>query len=389
MTQPIRIVLAVTIAESLKFLGPLPKMLSSAGWDVHLVSNPGQVAQDINTRGVSIHALPMDRKPSIAQDLPALFLWFKLLRRIRPTIVSIGTPKASLLGIFAAWFLRVPQRVYVLRGLRLETTRGPSRLLLWLLERVTAECATHVLAVSHSLAAKYLELGLCDSDKITVLGSGSSHGVDLKRFSPKPPREVEAKRKELGLSPGVPVLGFVGRFSRDKGTRAILETRKKLVERGIDHEILILGPVEDSQTILDEMNTLGRRAKHVGEVSNVEDFYPLMALLLLPTKREGFPNVVLEAGAAEVPAVTTTATGAVDSVVHGTTGLLVPQDSDDQFAETVADLIQATQELASLGLAARKRIVEEFDESYVTKNILNFYQEIARVGKATGGTFRS
>lgn len=302
-----------------------------------------------------------------------MFLWFRLLKKLSPTLVSIGTPKASLLGMIAARVLRVPRRVYVLRGLRLETTTGPSRWLLSLLERVTAGCATHVLAVSHSLAAKYVKLGLCAATKITVLGSGSSHGVDIERFSRKPPQEVEAKRKQLGLASEVPALGFVGRFSKDKGAKAILATRRKLVENNIDHEILMVGPVEDSMEILDELNTQGRRIKQVGEVSNVEDFYPLMTMLLLPTKREGFPNVVLEAGAAGVRTVTTSVTGSVDSVVHGATGILTAGDSDDEFASAVLDLINRVDEAEKLGLAARQRVLENYDSRKVLESIIRFY----------------
>ncbi len=378
MTVPVRIVLGVTIAESLKLLGPLPQSLSDAGWEVHLVSNPvGETQVEIPT-DVSLHSIPMVRRPSIAKDLLSLLRWIKLLSRVRPTIVSVGTPKASMLGIFAAWVLQVPRRVYVLRGLRLETTRGPSRWVLKFFERITAGCSTHVLAVSDSLASKYVELGLCAERKITVIGSGSSHGVNIARFSSQPRRKVEAKRAQLGLAPGLPVLGFVGRFSKDKGAEEILATRKELVKNGIDHEILVVGPVEDSPLVLEELNTLGRHVKHVGEVSNVEDFYPLMTLLLLPTKREGFPNVVLEAAAAGIPTVTTTATGAVDSVVQGKTGLLVDTGADRDFALAVRNLIRRPTKINELRIAACKRVHMDFDEREVIRALATYYTNLLR-----------
>lgn len=376
MSLPGRIVLGVTIAASLKFLGPLPALLSHAGWDVHLVSNPGKQAQVMTHENLTFHAISMARKPSLAGDLRSLFLWFRLLKKLNPTIVSIGTPKAALLGIFAAWALRVPRRVYVLRGLRLETTSGPSRWLFHQLERVTAGCATHVLSVSHSLAAKYAELGLCSATKITVLGHGSSHGVDIERFSAKPREKIEAERERLGLAPGVPVLGFVGRFSRDKGAQAILATRKKLLENSIDNELLILGRVEDSSQIIEELNAQGRPVKHLGEVSNVEDFYPLMTVLLLPTKREGFPNVVLEAGAAGVPAVATSVTGAVDSILHNETGFLVELGSDEGFANTVQRLLNDTRNLARLGEAAKTRASQHFEEKKVCSTFATYYMNL-------------
>ena len=376
MSEPVRIVMGVTIPESLKFLGPLPQMLDRVGWDVHLVSHPGLLPPAIAEEKIQFHGLSMARKPLITRDFQSLLLWFSLLRKVKPTIVSIGTPKASLLGLFAAWAIRVPRRVYVLRGLRLETSRGPFRWLLWLLESLTAACSTHVLSVSHSLARKYIDLGLCAASKITVLGSGSSHGVDIERFKPKPPVEVEAKREQLGLAPGVPILGFVGRFSRDKGAEALLATRQKLLQSSIDHEILLLGPVEDSHSTFDALNAHGRRIHHVGEVTNVEDFYPLMTVLLLPTRREGFPNVVLEAAATRIPSIARAVTGARDSIIDGVTGVLVESRSDQDFADTVAHIVSRSTRLHDLGRNAREKVRTDFDQNSVCERYMRFYMEI-------------
>ena len=379
MSERVRIVMGVTIPESLKFLGPLPQMLDRGGWDVHIVSHPGPLPPAIAAGSIQYHGIPMARKPSTIRDFHSLLLWFSVLRKVKPALVSIGTPKASLLGLFAAWALRVPRRVYVLRGLRLETTRGPSRWLLWLLERVTAACSTHILSVSHSLATNYIDLGLCAENKITVLGSGSSHGVDIERFQPRPPEAIEAKRRQLGLAPGVPVLGFVGRFSRDKGAEALRATREKLLESNIDHEILILGPVENSKSAFDALNVHGRRILHLGEVTNVEDYYSLMTVLLLPTRREGFPNVVLEAAASRIPSVSRAVTGAVDSIVEGVTGVLVESSSDQDFADTVVCVVSNSKRLARLarlGREAQKRVRLEFDENRVCDLYMRFYMEI-------------
>ena len=376
MSESVRIVMGVTIAESLMFLGTLPELLNDADWEVHLVSNPGPLPSAITCENVNFHELPMARKPRILLDLRSLFLWLKLLKNVRPTIAYMGTPKASLLGLLAARLLRVGKRVYVLHGLRLETTRGPYRWLLYLLEQFTASCATHILAVSHSLAAKYLELGLCDSGKISVLGSGSSHGVDLERFQPKPAETVERKRKQLGLAQGVPVLGFVGRFSRDKGAQALLATREKLLKSGIDHELLIAGSVENFQNTFDELSSYGRQVKYAGEVSNVEDLYPLMTMLLLPTKREGFPNVVLEAGASGVPTVSRSVTGTIDSILDDKTGILVDAGSDHAFAEAVKASIGGAEKLTRLGKAARKRAIQEFDQKHVCERHVKYLMKL-------------
>lgn len=374
MIRKDRILLGVTVAESVKFFGPLPELLTHAGWEVHLVSNPGQIPATDAARSAKFHTIPMKRHPSLVEDFRSLLGWLSLIKELSPGVVSVGTPKASLLGLFAAWVLRVPTRVYVLRGLRLETTRGPFRWLLWLLESFTASRATHILSVSHSLADSYIRLRLSGRNKIAVLGAGSSHGVNINRFGPKLSRQIEIKREELGLFQGIPILGFVGRFSSDKGAGALLETRRTLVRKNIDHEMLIIGPIEDSRHIFDELNAQGRQIKHLERVDNVEDLYPLMTVLLLPTKREGFPNVVLEAGATGVPTVSRSVTGAVDSIVQDVTGVLVGNGSDQAFAEAVESLLKTPAKLKRLGRHARQRVYEEFEENQVCDTVLRYYQ---------------
>lgn len=383
MRSPVRIVMGVTVAESLKFLGQIPKLLHNAGWDVHIVSNPGDETKAWMSSDFILHELAMVRSPSIPHDVHSLILWFRLLKRLDPSIVSLGTPKASLLGMIAARALGVPHRIYVLRGLRLENKRGPVRWFLKLFEFITAKSATHIISVSHSLAAKYVALGLCDAAKIFVVGAGSSHGVDTTRFSPRPSWQLPQLENSLALAPNVPVLGFVGRFSRDKGATALLASRKELVKRGIDHELLVIGPIEDSHQTFKELSSLGRPPKHLGRIANVEDYYSLMTVLLLPTSREGFPNVVLEAGATGVPAISRNVTGAKDSIVHNETGILVSEGSDAAFASAVATLLLDSQKIANLGLAAQSRVLREFEEIDVCLNYATFHERLIDETEAT------
>ena len=376
MKAAMRIIFGVTVPESFRLLGLLPQMLNDAGWDVHLTSHPGPLPSTFAGKDLPFHGIPITRTPSLAKDFHALVLWVALIRKLKPKMVVVGTPKASLLGLIAARTLQVPRRIYVLRGLRLETTFGLSRWVLWVFERLSSHLSTHVLAVSHSLARKYVDLGLCSSEKITVLGSGSSHGVDVERFQPRPIEEIEPLRSQLGLATGVPVLGFAGRFSRDKGANALLATRNELLESNIDHEILLLGSIEGSRSTLEKLNAKGRPVKFVADATNIEDYYQLMTVLLLPTKREGFPNVVLEAGASGVPTVSTSVTGTVDAIVHNVTGFLVKSHSDKAFANTVKVLINEPETLAEAGRAARRRTAEKFVEAEVCARYVNFLKEI-------------
>ena len=365
--------LGVTSSVSMLFLTPIASRLSGTGFEVHLVSAPPEPSSILLGEGVAWHGLPMEREPSLVLDVVSLFGWFRLIRRLSPTLVSIGTPKAAFLGLFAARLLKVPNRVYVLRGLRSETASGFVKIIAVFAERISAKCATEILAVSHSLRSKYLSSAFCAPSKIRVLGNGSSHGVCVDRFRELSASDREVRKWELGIAQGVPVLGYVGRFSTDKGFQTLVAVRELLSNSGFDHEFLLLGSLEDSARELHELNLYGRQVKNFGYVSDPENYYPVMNLLLLPTKREGFPNVVLEAACCAIPTIATNTTGTVDAVVHGETGLLVDSTEPFVFAETVREALRGPIKVANLGRRARLRARAEFEEQTVAKMQSDWY----------------
>ena len=354
----------------MKLLGKIPSSMAEIGWKVHVVAGDtaSEVPKDLD--GIAIHIVPMKRNPSPLKDLHSLVRWILLLSRVRPDIVVIGTPKASLVGILAALFCRVPVRVYQLRGLRLQTVSGPARHVLFLVEWITAKTSTNILAVSNSLKNEYCRLGLSQAKKIEVLGLGSSHGVDVDYFHPTrwsvwEPPELALKRAKSGH---MPILGFVGRFSKDKGARELLQCCQVLLEAGITHTLLVIGPLEGDEEALDELRRINRDTIMAGSVDDVAPYYSLMDLLILPTHREGFPNAVLEAAASGVPAVTTDATGAIDSVIDGQTGMIVPTHDGNALGAAVMGLLIDPQLLEKMGLNARNWVVSQFDSGRVTKN---------------------
>ena len=153
------------------------------------------------------------------QDLVSLARLWLLLRRLRPDLTEFSTPKAGLLGTLAAMLCGVPRRIYMLRGLRLETSTGFKHRILLAAERVACACAHVVLCNSNSLRAEALALGVAPADKLHLLGEGSTNGVDVARFAPGPSNV----RERLGITRKAPVLGFVGRLTRDKGLPELIE----------------------------------------------------------------------------------------------------------------------------------------------------------------------
>ncbi|WP_431245440.1 glycosyltransferase family 4 protein [Leifsonia xyli] len=364
----------MTVDLSLRLMSGFPAFLASRGWDVHVVCSPGPGVDALDgTDGVTVHRLPMRRDPSPIADLRSLFAWIRLLRRLRPDVVSAGTPKAGLLGMLSARLVRVPARVYLLRGLRLETSTGLGRRILTALERVSIGCSTATVAVSRSLAARAQELRLGKRDRFVVLGDGSSNGVDvdaIERTLPSP-AERDALRESLGLGAG-PVIGFVGRLTEDKGVGVLADALHLLRDRGIAVQLLVVGAAEGSAT--DPLTPSGVTVARTGFVTDPERYYALMDVLCLPTFREGFPNVVLEAAAAGVPTVTTDATGAVDSVVDGETGLIVPVRDAEALAEGLARLAGDAELRERLGAAARERARTRFGRATVWAAQEGFYR---------------
>jgi len=352
-----RIVLAVTVPVSLKLMAGYPEYLARQGWDVHVVSSP--VRDQTFPEGVTFHAIPMRREPSPLRDLMALIGWVRLLWRLRPTVVVAGTPKAGLLGMMAAWSVRVRVRVYMLRGLRLETESGPKRSLLHAMERISARCATRVQSVSHSLRDEFVSLGLAPISKVVVLGPGSSNGVSV----PPGRWSGQTTRADLGLDDSSHVVGFVGRMTKDKGLQDLLAAIQIMREAGSSVQGLLVGPEDTDGSVTDFLRDCSLdegSISWVGAVPEALPYFPAMDVLCLPTRREGFPNVVLEAAVSGVPAVVSDVTGARDSVIPGRTGVLVPPDNPDALAAALTSLISDTEGLELMGRSAREYVTQNF-----------------------------
>lgn len=327
-----RLLIAVTHPVTARvFLRGQLAFFSGRGWEVGLATSPGPDLDAVREREpATVFEVPMAREIAPLGDLRALAAMRRAVAAFRPDLVAAGTPKAGLLGMLAARRAQVSARLYTVRGLRLETARGLRRRLLTAAERTAAGAAHRVVCVSASLHRRYLDLGLAPAEKIVVLGAGSSNGVDIGRFRPRPGDDAETirLRARLGLPEGVPVIGFVGRFTRDKGIADLLATfAGPISARHPDAHLLLAGDFEAGDPVpppVREALTSHPRVVHAGFVADTAPYYPLIDVLALPSYREGFPNAPLEAAACARPVVGYAATGTVDAVAHGETGTLVP-----------------------------------------------------------------
>jgi len=348
------------------------RFLRQAGFDVSVVSSPGpKLYAAAADEGVKVYAVPMAREISGLSDLVSLWRLWRLMRRVRPTITNVGTPKAGLLGGIASCLSRVPCRVYTLRGLRCETSTGLKRWSLVLAERIACLCAHRVICVSDSLREKAIEIGIAGSRKFVVLASGSSNGVDIDRFTPTTERLCQAAtlRNSLGIPANAYVIGFVGRFTRDKGISELIEAFVRLRQRP-DLYLLLVGDFEEGDPVSGDIRKAienDPQIIHTGMVCDTAPYYYLVDVLALPTYREGFPNTVLEAQVAGKPVVTTHATGARDAVQDGITGILVPVGNAESLASAISRLIEHPEIAQKMGKTGQDRVQQEFRQDVIWK----------------------
>jgi glycosyltransferase involved in cell wall biosynthesis len=382
--KPPTILVGVTHAQTCLVLGARLRALRNAGFRVVLLSSPGPLLE-LTAAREHVERIEVSMQRSIAPlaDLVSFYRLWRLIGKYRPDLVEFSTPKAGLLGTLAAWLRGVPRRVYMLRGLKLEATSGLKRRILLFTERLAARCAHAVLCNSESLRTEALALRIAPLRKLRLLGEGSSNGVDVDRFSPGPSQV----REQLGIPRGVPVIGFSGRLTCDKGLPELCRAFDLILCAEPSARLLLVGWFDVAEDALDP-DLRERILRHpqiycTGFVPDTAPYYRAMDLFVLPTWREGFPNAVLEAAATGLPVVTTESTGARDSVLPEITGLLIPPGYPEAIYEAVMKLIRDSQRRGRMGQAARAWILEHYVESRVVGMTVDYYKSLLDTGVVT------
>jgi glycosyltransferase involved in cell wall biosynthesis len=361
------------------------RYMREQGFDVTVIAAPGpQLERAAAREGVRAIAVPMRRDLSPLQDAVALARLMAVLKRLQPTIVNAGTPKAGLLGVIAARAVGVPHVVYLLRGLRFEGARGAKRLLLAGTEHVAGGLAHRVFANSRSLKDRYVALGCARPSKVWVPGAGSSNGVDVARFEPTPERRAwgAEERARRGFAEDAIVVGFVGRFARDKGLSELTRAFQLAAAKEPRLRLLLVGDHDATDPVDDDVRRFIAHDARVSCSAFVDEparFYSVMSLLAFPSFREGLPNVPLEAAAAGLPVVAFRATGTVDAIVHEVTGTLVSPGDVPGLAEAMLRYAKEPARMRQHGEQAHQRVVAEFRREIVWQRLAEQYRQMVAV----------
>ena len=381
-----KLIRITTVPISFKVLlkGQL-RFMASNGFDVKGVSSEGEELKEVReNEGIVMEAINMSRKITPFQDLKSLWEMWNFLRKEKPQIVHTHTPKAGIIGMLAARLAGVPHRLHTVAGLPLMEATGIKRKILNFVEKLTYSSATRVYPNSKGLYNFILQNNFTQSNKLKIIANGSSNGINTTFFSPAQVSEIEkvALREKLNIQPDDFVFVFVGRIVSDKGINELikafseLQTAKNNELTGI--KLLLVGGLE---SYLDPLNpeTLAEINQNkdiisVGFQQDVRPFFAISDALAFPSYREGFPNVVMQAGAMGLPSIVSDINGCNEIIVEGENGLIIPPKNVEKLKEKMLTLARDKNLYIKLKENSRRMIENRYEQSVVWKALLEEYE---------------
>ena len=328
--------------------------------------------------------IEMTRQITPLADLKAVFKLYKYLKKEKPTIVHTHTPKAGIVGMLAAQMAGVPYRLHTVAGLPLMEATGNKRRLLDFVEKLTYKFATKVYPNSKGLYDFIVAENLAKPDKLKIIGQGSSNGIDTQYFDPGPFKFTrKTLRKDLNIPQDSFVFIFVGRLVGDKGINELvaafcsLETKKKK-----DQKLLMVGSLETeldplkAETLRDIENNPNIIA--VGFQNDVRPYFAAADVLTFPSYREGFPNVVMQAGAMGLPSIVSNINGCNEIIIPDVNGLIIPPKNTEALAEAMKLLLNDSLLYENLKSKAREQITSRYERQQVWDALLEEYQMLLK-----------
>lgn len=334
--------------------------------------------------GVKTFWVEMTRAITPIKDLKAVWKLYNFFKKEKPEIVHTHTPKAGIVGILAAKMAGVPVRLHTVAGLPLLETTGSKRKVLNAVEKFTYKLATKVYPNSRGLKDIILKEGFATKDKLKVLGKGSSNGIDTRYFDPFQfdATQKKNKRESLGIPQEDFIFIFIGRLVSEKGINELVEAFKRLQRENENISLLLVGPFEKELDPLKEETfktiQLNEKIFTTGYQEDVRPYFAISDALAFPSYREGFPNVVMQAGAMNLPAIVSDINGCNEIIVEGINGVIIPVKDTSALITAMKLFVENKNYTERLSSNARDEICKYYERKEFWQILLKEYKSLER-----------
>lgn len=368
-----------TVPTSLETLLKGQLRMLSIYYEVVAVSSPGKEMKIIEKReGVRTIAISMERRISLVKDFISLVRLILLFIRERPDMVHSITPKAGLLSMLAAWITRVPVRVHTFTGLVFPTATGGMQKLLIMMDRLTCFCATHINPEGEGVKQDLINYRIT-LKPLHVIANGNVNGIDLVHYNRTP--EVMALAQSY-ISTNVFTFCFVGRMVKDKGINELVHVFIKLCQRYNNIRLFLIGPFEKKlDPVFPDVEEQILHHPAIYFMNFQTDIRPFLAAsdaLIFPSYREGFPNVVIQAGAMGLPAIVTDINGCNEIIMHGENGVIIPSKDEQSLYNTMLWFISHPDRVKEMAANSRALVVSRYEQNIVWEALLEEYRSLIK-----------
>lgn len=380
-----KILLGVSSSFCANFLKGQVQFLVSTGYDVTIISGPGEeISMLAKKENAKLITIPFSKAISPIEDFKQLIQIIRILKKEKPDIVNAGNPKSGFLIMLACWLTGFKNRIFTLHGLVSDTKTGFKRWAVSKTEKISCNIAKTVIVVSPSLKVHAERRNILTVEKGVVIEKGSYNGIDTKIFSRTEFLLTQSNelREKIGLQQDVVVLGFVGRLSKDKGIDILFEAFNLLVNKYPFIRLVLAGPLSKENRfseISEHQLFYDERVFYLGKLIDVAPVYGIINVLVLPSLREGFGNVLIEAAAMEIPVIASEIPGCRDAVKNNVNGYLFEKGNVTQLCNYLEKLITDKNLRTELGRNGKAFVKNNFNNYKIWNGQLELYNKILQV----------